>query len=390
MAPRRPSRKPRRPPGPRVYFASCAPGVEAALHDEVRALRLGRVERQVGGVRFVGTEADGWRAVLHLRTAARVLRQVARFEAPDPDALYRGARSVDWDRLLTPDHTFAVDAKISGRAHRHSGAVALRVKDAVADWFRERHGARPSVDVRTPDLRLLVHVHESRCTLSEDLAGRPLHRRGYRVASTAAPLGECLAAALVHYSEWDGRSPFLDPQCGSGTILIEAGLRAAGVAPGLLGEGFAFERKAGFDAGRWEEMKAAARRAVRMPSRLILKGSDVDPAAVAAARANADAAGLSALVQVEVADARRFHPTPGWGATVVSNLPYGVRLEEVESLLPLYEALGRMFRERCRGYRVHLLTPRGRLPRALHLKPSRVWPLHNGGLPCRFARYDIR
>lgn len=375
---------------PQVFFAACAPGVEAVLLAEARELRLGRAEAQVGGVRFQGVAVDGWRAALHLRTATRVYRQLAQFGAATRDELYAGARAVDWDAVLSPDQTLAVEAKVSESSHRHSGFVALVVKDAAVDWFRERHGQRPAVDTEAPDARLLAHLHRDRCTLSLDLAGRSLHRRGYRVAPTPAPLGECLAAAAVALSGWDGASPFLDPFCGSGTLVLEAGLRAANVAPGLFSEEFAFTRLPGFDPARWEALRAAARAAVRVPRRLVLRGSDLDPAAVEAARRNAAAAGLGDLARFEVADARDFAPTPGWGATVLSNPPYGVRLEDEASLLPLYEQMGRVFKERCRGFHVHLFLTSGRLARAFRLKPQRYWPLVNGGIPCRLARFEIR
>ncbi|MBI5446394.1 MAG: hypothetical protein HY900_34915, partial [Deltaproteobacteria bacterium] len=222
---------------PQVFFATCVPGAEAALLAEVKAARLGRPEAQVGGVRFQGIVADGWRAVLHLRVALRIYRQLARFAAATAEDLYKGACSVAWDRVMGPEHT--------------------------------------------------------------------------------------LAAAAVGLTGWDGKSPFLDPFCGSGTLLIEAGLLAANVAPGLLGSDFSFARLPGFDLARWEEMRSAALAAVQPPRRRILRGGDVDPAAVEATRRNAEAAGVGDLVRVEVADARDVSPTPGWGATVLSNPPYG-------------------------------------------------------------------
>lgn len=380
----------RRSPERYVFFAPCPPGAEAVLHAEAAALGLAKAEAQVGGVRFEGPETEGWRAVLHLRTAVRVYRHLARFPAASADDLYRGALGVAWDRLLGPERTFSVSAKVSESSHRHSGFVALRVKDAVADWFRDRFGVRPRVDAESPDLRLMVYVFRDRCTLSLDVGGRSLHRRGYRVAATPAPVGECLAAAAVGLSEWDRKSPFLDPFCGSGTLLIEAALLASNTAPGLLEAGpYAFERQPGFDAQRWEEMREAARRAVQLPAKLILRGADLDPAAALAARKNARAAGFGDLIRVETADVRDFAPRPGWGATVISNPPYGIRLEEEESLLPLYRDLGLVLRERCHGYRVHLFVAGRRLAKALGLKPCRSWALFNGGLRCRLNRYEI-
>lgn len=385
----RPMRRGRADP-PEIFFASCAPGLEAELHAEGARLRLGRLESQVGGIRFTGATEDGWRAVLHLRTALRVYRRLARFGAPSAEELYRGAQEVDWDRVMRPDQTLAVDAKVTESSHSHSGFVALKLKDAVADWFRDRHGVRPSVNTENPDVRLSAHLFQDRCTLSVDLAGRSLHRRGYRVAQTPAPLGECLAAGAVGLSGWDLRSPFLDPMCGSGTLLIEAGLRAANVAPGLFSDDYAFLRHLDFRRDRWDTFREEARRAIRMSSKLILRGGDIDPDAVSAARRNAEAAGLGDVVRVVVADVRDFSPTPGWGATVVSNPPYGVRLEDEESLLPLYETLGRVFKERCKGFHIHLFLASGRLARAFRLKPAHYWPLMNGGLACRLARYEIR
>lgn len=379
-----------RNPKRQTFFAACPPGLESVLLEEVRALRLSRAEAQVGGVRFDGPEWEAWRAALHLRCAVRIYRELASFDAATAEALYHGARRVSWDSVLTPDQTFAVDAKVSGPTHRHSGFAALKVKDAVADWFREREGVRPCVESRAPDVRILVRLMEARCTLSLDVAGRSLHRRGYRVRSTEAPLGECLAAGAVYLSGWDRQSPFLDPLCGSGTILIEAGLLAARIAPGLLSEDFAFQRSRGFDSARWEELRETARREVHRPRRVIIRGRDADPAALETARLNIEAAGLGDVVRLELGAVGDFAPTPGWGATVVTNPPYGVRLEEVEKLIPLYQTMGRVFKTRCRGFRVHLFLASGRLARAFQLKPERYWPLLNGGIRCRFARFDIR
>jgi putative N6-adenine-specific DNA methylase len=344
----------------------------------------------VGGVRFEGPVWESWRAALQLRCAVRVYRELKSFDAPTADALYRGALTVAWDSVLAPDQTFAVDAKVSGPTHRHSGFAALTVKDAVADWFRERTGVRPFVDPKSPDARILVRLVGERCTLSLDVPGRSLHRRGYRVRSTEAPLGECLAAGAVLLSGWDRKSPFLDPLCGSGTILIEAGLLATGTPPGLLSDDFAFRRSPGFDSGRWEEMRERARREVRSSGRIIIRGTDADPSAVEAARLNIEAAGLTDAVGVEAGDVADFSPTPGWGATVVTNPPYGVRLEDAKALVPLYQTMGRVFKARCRGFRVHLFLASGLLARAFQLKPDRYWPLLNGAIRCRFSRFEIR
>jgi 23S rRNA G2445 N2-methylase RlmL len=214
--------------GREIFFASCAPGIEPVLHEEARALRLAKVERQVGGVRFEGTMRDAWRANLYLRTAIRVLLRVARFEARDTDALYAGVSRVDWSRFLRTDGTFVVDARTKESALDHTLFVEQRVKDAVVDQFRSRSGRRPAVDKESPDLGISVHLFRDRCTVMVDTSGESLHKRGWRRFQGRAPLAETLAAAIVMLSGWDRRSPLLDPFCGSGTILIEGALLAGG------------------------------------------------------------------------------------------------------------------------------------------------------------------
>lgn len=372
-----------------LFFAACHPGAEDTLFAELKRLKFSRVEGRVRGAQFSGPLWEGWRAALHLASAVRVYRQLARFDAPDADALYRGAAEIPWEDLLTPSDTFSIEAHSGESALTHTGFVALKVKDALADRLREKTGARPSVDSEAPDFRLFCHLTRNRCTVSVDVAGRSLHRRGYRRQGVEAPISECLAAVAVELTGWDGLSPFLDPFCGSGTLLIEAGLRATATPPGLIDPDFAFLRHPGFEPDRWEKMLAEARAQIRHPKKLILKGWDVDPHAVRTARENAAKAGLADLVQVEAADVRDFRPKPGWGATVLSNPPYGKRLTE-EGLAALFHDVGNLLRERCRGYAVHFFLPSAGLAKALQLKPEKYWPFLHGGMQVRLYRFLIR
>src|SRR5438105_4948511 len=200
------------------FFVTCAPGIEPILHGEIRALKLSKVERQVGGVRFEGTSRDAWRANLELRTAVRVLRKLARFEARDESALYAGVASLDWSRFLRPDGRLRVDAHSKESALEHTLFVEQRTKDAIVDALRAQHGTRPSVDLEDPDLGVYVHLFRDRCTVLVDTSGDSLHKRGWRKFQGRAPLAETLAAAVVLASGWDRRAPLLDPFCGSGTI----------------------------------------------------------------------------------------------------------------------------------------------------------------------------
>ncbi len=370
------------------YFATCAPGVEPLLHDEVRALRLRAVERQVGGVAFRGTVADGWTANLWLRTAIRVLRRVARFEARDPDEVYAGAREVAWERFLTPDGTLLVDARARNSRLTHTQFLEQRVKDAVVDRFRERTGRRPSVDKDDPDLRINAHLFADRLTLSVDTSGHSLHRRGWRLHQGRAPLAETTAAALVLASGWDGRAPLVDPFCGSGTILVEAAHVATGTPPGLA-RAFGFERWEGHDARAFARAREEARgRARPLPRKLRLLGLDVDPGRIAQARENVAAAGLAENIELEVADAREFAPRAGWNACIVTNPPYGQRVGEGEDLVALYRAFGERLRERAVGSSLTLLTGEPHLRKALGFPRARRDELMNGGIACELVRVE--
>jgi len=365
-----------------TFFVTCAPGLEGLLHAELRELRLARIERQVGGVRFHGTMEDAWRVNLRSRIAVRVLLRLARFQAASGDALHAGAGEVAWSRYLRPEGTFRVDAQSSQSALDHTLFVAQRVKDAVADSFRRRQGMRPSVRLDDPDLSIHVHLHRDRCTISADTSGESLHKRGWRRFQGRAPLAETLAAAVVLLSGWDMRSPLLDPFCGSGTILIEAALLAGGIAPGSFRERFGFERWPDHPASRWRALRDAARAEARWPKKLVLRGSDQDAEVVAGAEENLRAAGLEGKVRIEAGSFEESVWKPGWNAWIVTNPPYGERVGRKEDLARIYARLGRLLIDRCGGYRVALLSGDPGLARALGVEIRSRIPLKNGALEC--------
>lgn len=372
-----------------TFFATCAPGLEAVLHEELRALRMARVERQNAGVHFEGRIEDAWRANLWLRSAVRVLWRLARFQAADESELYAGCAAFDWCRLLRPGHTFAVSAHARESSLEHTLFVAQRVKDAVVDQLRARTGARPDVDREQPDLRVHVHLFRDRCTLLADTSGESLHKRGWRRFQGRAPLAETLAAAMLQLSGWDRRSPLLDPFCGSGTLLVEGAWLASGRAPGLLRERYAFEELPGFDARAWSALREEARAAAHTPRKLILRGSDADARVLEGAAANLEAAGVAQLVQLEEARAEDFDPRPGWNAFVLTNPPYGERIGDKSELAGVYQAFGRRLRERCAGYRLALLAGDGALARELGIAVRESLPLRNGALDCRLLLAEL-
>jgi putative N6-adenine-specific DNA methylase len=372
-------------PVPVEFFAAASPGTESALLDELKELGLPHVRAGRGGIPFRGAWVDGWRACLHSRIAQRVLAVVARYDAADAAALYAGARLVDWSRFLSPDHSLAVAAVApASDVFRHSGFVALKVKDAIVDSLRERFGARPDVDRADPDLRVSVYVHHGVVTLYVDLSGEPLSRRGYRTAAGEAPLRETLAAAVLRLSGWDRIAPLLDPMCGSGTLAIEAALWAAGIAPGILRARFGFERWACFDTAGGETMRAmrgeSRRRAAGRATSIT--AADIDETALAMARANATRAG------VRIAFRHRSlleRGDDGVRRMVVANPPYNVRLDaDSRFCRDVTAAFCRM-----PGCRVALLAGTPEYRRVMSLPAVAAYPLMNGDLPCELLVYEV-
>lgn len=340
---------------------------------------MAKPERQVGGVRFEGDLHDAWRANLWLRTAIRVLMRLSRFAAPDADELYRGVAEIDWSRFIRPDDTLAVLAQSRDSALLHSRFVAQRVKDAIVDQLRERHGRRPSVDRENPDHRVHVHLYRDRATVSVDTSGESLHRRGWRRHQGRAPLPETLAAGMVLLSQWDQRAPVLDPFCGSGTILIEAALLAAHIPAGSFRE-FGFERWPGHDERAWKRIVSEALEQRVTPRKLRLIGTDIDSERIEQARENAAAAGVAEMIELERADARAFAPRPGWNAWVIANLPFGERVGDIRKLRPLLRDFGAALRTHGAGCRYALLSGDEGLADELALEPAQRIALLHGGI----------
>ncbi len=363
----------------RPWFATCPRGVEPWLAAEVRELGLPDPEERTGGVAFAGDWSAATRACLWLRSAVRVLRILGEGPAHSADALYDSAARVDWRRWISPHQRFRVDATLQRSRIRHSGFAALKVKDAIVDRVRASAGKRPDVDRDRPDVRVRARVLEGQVTFALDLAGRPLHERGWRERAGEAPMKETLAAAVVRASGWDGARPLYDPFCGGGTIGIEAAWKALRRAPGLDGA-FAFTRWPSHDEGAWarqlEEARDLQRRELEAP--IVL--SDHDPRAIKRARLHARAAGVQ--LELRRADAREFSPDAGAGA-IVCNPPYGERMgDDLDAIDQLYREFGDRLKKTGAGCELAWFTAFDRV-RALGLKPRRRVPFFNGPIDCR-------
>ena len=229
-------------------------GLEPVLAKELTQLGANDVEIGRRMVSFKGDKELLYRANFQLHTAIRILKPIKHFKALSADDVYEGVKDIDWSEYIGKDKTFAVDAVVFSEEFRHSKFVAYKVKDAIVDQFREKTGQRPNISVANPDIRLNIHIAEDKCTLSLDSSGESLHRRGYRQESVEAPLNEVLAAGMILMTGWQGDTDFIDPMCGSGTILIEAALIAHNMAPGIFRKEFAFEKWADFDADLFDKI----------------------------------------------------------------------------------------------------------------------------------------
>ncbi len=371
-----------------VFFATAAKGVEEVLADEIRRLGVSEVILEKGGVRFKGDMETCYRANLWLRTAHRILMPIMEFSCESPQHLYDGVRSVQWQHYLNPDMTLAVTCNLRDSKITHSGFAALKTKDAIVDSIRDSFGRRPDVDTRSPGLLVNVHLVRNCCTISLDTSGVSLDKRGYRLDSKEAPLRETLAAAMIELSGWDGSTPLVDPMCGSGTIPVEAALKASRRAPGLTRSSFGFQRWPSFDPAKWGNVLQEAQEQVRRSLPISILGADMSGSALALARNNAQRAGVDGLVSFRRAGIGEWSP-PEPPGVLLCNPPYGVRLGEEDSLKSLYKKLGDTLKNSFAGYSAYVLSGNPRLASCIGLKPSRRIVLYNGPIECRLLRYEL-
>jgi putative N6-adenine-specific DNA methylase len=370
------------------FFAPCPRGLETALALELTALGGEFATPTDGGVGFAGPIGLAYRANLESRLASRILWQVAHGGYRNEDDLYRLAHGIDWSRHFSVERTLRVDVAATRSPLQSIEFATLKVKDAVCDRFRADSGKRPSVDKQRPDVRVHAYLTEREATLYLDTSGEALFKRGWRRDADVAPLRENLAAGVLALAGWAPGTPLLDPMCGAGTIAIEAALAAADIAPGLH-RTFGFQKLAWFDGPTWQRIRQRARdRARPAPTARSIFASDVDRYAIAQCRGNAAAAGVADWIESSEADVlAREAPVPA--GLLVSNPPYGVRLDDAAKLAAFYPKLGDALKRRFVGWTACLLTGDPRLPKLIGLRPSKRTPLYNGAIECRLFRFQI-
>lgn len=374
-------------------IATCPLGLEEFVEAELRDLGVVDFRRQKGAVAFPGSWEDVLRANWRLRTANRVLVELASWDGSTAESLAAGAGKLvtgawDWQglqaaQLFDPRRTLVIRATSAGSKIRDTRWVGLKVKDGIVDAQRRRFGRRSSIDKKNPDLYLRVWLARDRATLLLDTSGEPLDRRGYREKTSEAPVRENLAAACVLASGWQGEGPVVDPMCGSGTLLAEAAAIASGLAPGRLRRRWAFERLPGFDAAQWHRIRKEDLPTPNEEVRLF--GIDRSRQAIEAARINLSKAGLSERASLEVGDAYDFEP-PGEPGLLVVNPAYGERLQENREQWP---RLGDLMKQRYRGWQAVVLAGGEGLGKHIGLRPRRRIPVRNGPLEARILLFDL-
>lgn len=377
------------------FFVTTALEMEELCVAELSRLGALDIKKVRAGVQCRGNLAFGYKACLYSRIANRVLLVLKTIDADDAEELYEGVATIPWSDHLGPQQTLVVDFLMTKAAHNrniiHTQFGAQKVKDAIVDQQRRQFGARSSVDSVHPDVRVNVFLSDRTAIVSIDLSGDSLHRRGYRAEGTMAPLKENLAAAILAISEWPREGyNLVDPMCGSGTILIEAGLMAKRVAPGLLRNQFGFSHWRGHVPQLWQDLRKEAEEQIyrgrkKLP---VIVGSDHDQEAIQIAQSNIQKAGMSDFIRVERRDVSSAQAIGDKGL-LVTNPPYGERLGDRESLQSLYQQLGDIMKNRFKGWEGYIITGNPELAKSIGLKASRRYVLYNGAIECRLLKYEL-
>ena len=369
------------------YFAQVAGSMEDLGAQELSELGARHIKPGYRGLYFEADKATLYRINYTSRLLTRVLAPLATFSCHSSRALYKKAKDTAWDHLFGAHETFAVRATVTHSKISHSQYAALCVKDAIADYFREKEDQRPAVDRVEPHVWINVYVERNRATLSLDTSGGSLHRRRYGGDRLEAPMQETVAAAIVRLTAWEGSNPLYDPMCGSGTLLGEALMSFSRIPAGYLRDTFGFEHLPDFDPRLWNAVKKDAQQRIRELPEGLIAGSDASPRAIQAARANLDKLPYGDRIPLEVKDFQSLHNLPN--TTILCNPPYGIRLGKEDALKDMYKKLGDFLKHRCKNATAYLYCGNRNLIGSIELKPSWKRPLMSGGLDGRLVKYEI-
>ncbi|WP_114785735.1 bifunctional 23S rRNA (guanine(2069)-N(7))-methyltransferase RlmK/23S rRNA (guanine(2445)-N(2))-methyltransferase RlmL [Vibrio tetraodonis] len=375
------------------YLAVTSNGLENLLVEELSRLGIDNAKPVQAGVKFKASNEQIYRCCLWSRLASRFVRVLSEFTCNDDMDLYLASSAVNWVKHFNSSNKFIVDFKGTNQEIRNSQYGAMKIKDAIVDTFSKKDLPRPSISKDRPDLRVHLRLHKDKALLGIDMVGGGLHQRGYRTESGKAPLRETLAAAILSRSGWDMKTPLLDPMCGSGTIVIEAAMMAANIAPGIKREKFSFEVLEDFESDVWLQVKAEASVQARKGVNKIdakIYGYDNDPRVIQTAKDNARRAGVESLICFEVGDAAELkRPMDFSSGTIVSNPPYGERLGTHPGLIALYTAFGNQLKSEFKGCSASIFSSSDELLSCLRMRADKQYKLNNGSLPCQQKNYHI-
>ena len=370
-----------------TFFAQHAGGMGDAAADELRELGVGEVNPSVRGVFFQADSAGLYRVNYRSQILSRILAPLIVFDCHSKKYLYKTAMKIEWSDFMSVNTTFAIYATVSDSNINHSQYAALLLKDAIADYFRDRFAMRPDVDTNNPDIVFNLRIHKNRATISLDTSGGSLHRRGYRAEAVEAPMQETLAATIIRHSEWDGSRPLYDPMCGSGTLLGEALIRYCRIPTGLSRKRFGFENMPDFDPEIWDDVKKESDKRMRKLPPDLISGSDLSPQAVKAARKNLCNLPGGKEVNVYKKDYNAISSLEN--TTIVCNPPYGIRCGKKKDMESLYYSLGEFLKHKCKGADAYIYFGDPELMN--HMKIKRSWRrrLKNGGLDGVMAKFVL-
>ncbi|MBI5740072.1 MAG: class I SAM-dependent RNA methyltransferase [Nitrospirae bacterium] len=369
------------------FFAQTADDIKEVAAQELSELGATDIRPEYGGIYFHAGKEALYRINYFSRLASRILAPLISFNCRTADDLYNKAREVHWSDFISPENTFAVFSNVSNSMINNSHYASLRLKDGIADSFREKCGKRPGVDSRSPDIWLNLHIRNDKAVMSLDTSGGSLHRRGYRKDAVAAPMQETVAAAIVRYAELDGTVPLYDPMCGSGTILCEALMHYCKIPSSILRARFGFEFLPDYDAPLWAAVRQGLDRQIRELPEGLITGSDASPEAVRIAKTNIQILPYGERVNLHAFD---FRESGGLEkGVIITNPPYGIRTGDRQELDLLYKSMGDFLKQKCKGSTAYIYFGEREFIKKIGLKPAWKKPLKTGGLDGRLVKYEL-
>jgi putative N6-adenine-specific DNA methylase len=369
------------------YFAQVAESIKEIAIKELQSLGAYDLQAVFRGVWFKASKENFYKINYFSRLVSRILAPLVRFECHDKDQLYKAAKKIRWEEFLTPRKTFSIAANVAESEITHSNFAGLRVKDAIADYFRDRSNKRPSVDAKDPFIIINIHIHKNFATLAIDASGGSMHKRGYREESVSAPMQETVAAAIIDLSKWSGAQPLYDPMCGSGTLLCEALMKYCKVPAQIFRPWFGFERLPDFDTQLWEKIKKESIDNLKELGKGIITGSDISEHSVSAAKTNIMGLHFGGKINIEQKGFQDIESLENH--VIVANPPYGIRMGREQNLNKFYQNFGLFLKNRCKKSTAFIYFGEPKYIKKLPLAPSWKRPLKIGGLDGKLVKYEL-